>query len=269
MRKYFTLFLALSLCVSASAHKWPQKNTPYSLLSTIRTWGFIGDSLCSGEFESVDEEGVTHYNDMYEYSWGAYICRMCGVEGYCYSRGGQTARGWIADTTSVRGWGECRKSPKQGYIVALGGNEFYQKQPVGDPSTDINLDDYNENADTFAGNLAGIVQRLKSIQPRARIFLVTQPKSQKQRRKAINALNDVTRKVAAMFDNVYLIDLWKDSPVQDEKFNEVYWNGHMTSMGYLFTAQMISDAVDKIMRENYKEFKDVGFIGTDLYYKRK
>ena len=31
--------------------------------------GCIGDSLSSGEFESLDEAGNRGYHDMFEYSW--------------------------------------------------------------------------------------------------------------------------------------------------------------------------------------------------------
>lgn len=38
----------------------------------------IGDSLSSGEFESLDENGNKGYHDMFEYSWGQYIARDIG-----------------------------------------------------------------------------------------------------------------------------------------------------------------------------------------------
>ena len=36
----------------------------------FRTIACIGDSLSSGEFESLDEEGRKGYHDCFEYSWG-------------------------------------------------------------------------------------------------------------------------------------------------------------------------------------------------------
>ena len=39
--------------------------------SIFRTVAFVGDSLSSGEFETLDgATGVRHYYDMFEYSWG-------------------------------------------------------------------------------------------------------------------------------------------------------------------------------------------------------
>ena len=48
----------------------------------FKTIACVGDSLSSGEFESVDSEGVKHYHDMFEYSWGQVIGRTIGAKVY-------------------------------------------------------------------------------------------------------------------------------------------------------------------------------------------
>ena len=50
--------------------------------SIFRTIGCVGDSLASGEFESIDEDGKKHYHDFYEYSWGQFIARSTGSKVY-------------------------------------------------------------------------------------------------------------------------------------------------------------------------------------------
>ena len=40
----------------------------------------VGDSLSSGEFESRSADGSKGYHDMFEFSWGQFIARMCGSE---------------------------------------------------------------------------------------------------------------------------------------------------------------------------------------------
>lgn len=45
--------------------------------SIFRTIACIGDSLSSGEFESVNSIGDRIYHDFYEYSWGQFIGRSC------------------------------------------------------------------------------------------------------------------------------------------------------------------------------------------------
>lgn len=57
----------------------------------FRTVACIGDSLSSGEFEAAAEKGSS-YHDMYEYSWGQFMARMCGSRVFNMSRGGMTAK---------------------------------------------------------------------------------------------------------------------------------------------------------------------------------
>ena len=61
----------------------------------LRTIACIGDSLSSGEFESVDENGIRHYYDHYDYSWGQFLARATGTKVYNFSRGGMTAKEYM------------------------------------------------------------------------------------------------------------------------------------------------------------------------------
>ena len=71
---------------------------------------------------------------------------------------------------------------------------------------------------------------------------------------------------AEKFDNTYIIDLLKYAPTYDEKFKEnFYLLGHMNPMGYILTAKMVASYIDYIIRHNPNDFKEVGFIGTDLH----
>ena len=62
------------------------------LCAVFRTVGFVGDSLSSGEFEALTAEGVRSWHDMFEYSWGQFIARRCGLKAINFSRGGMTAK---------------------------------------------------------------------------------------------------------------------------------------------------------------------------------
>lgn len=244
------------------------RDTP-GLCAIFRTWGFIGDSLCSGEMESRDANGKRGYHDMYEYSWGQFLCRACGAEGENFSRGGQTAKGWIADD-SKRGWAYCKMNPKQAYIIAMGVNDFSRRHKnhleCGNLDTDVDLKDYNNNAPTYAGYMAGIVQRLQSIQPRAKIFVVTRPRENKDRND-YEEFNEVVRGLAQKFKNVYVIDLYKHAQAYDSDFRDRYYvGGHLNAMGYEYTARMFMTYIDWIIRNNYEDFKEVAFIGTKLHY---
>lgn len=242
------------------------KETP-GMTAIFRSWGFIGDSLCSGEMECY-APGADHvsYNDMYDYSWGMQLARLCGADGYCYSQGGQTAKGWI-ETENQRTWAEACHTPKQAYIIALGVNDFYAYEhgtlQMGDLATDVDMEDYSRNADTFAGQMAGIIQRVKSIQEEAKIFVATRPRGE-EGDFSYECFNDIIRSLADMFSNVYVIDLYRyacdydtEEFVQSNKLN-----GHLSAAGYLQTAYMFCTYIDWIIRHNPEDFKNVPLIGT-------
>ena len=235
------------------------------LTAIFRSWGFIGDSLCSGEMEysRQDDSSKPGYIDMYEYSWGQFICRACGAEEYNYSYGGQTAKGWI-ERPGPRTWEGARHTPRQAYIIALGCNDEHQNIEIGHIQTDVDTVDYVNNAPTYIGYMAGIIQRLQSIQPRAKIFVVTQPKVTGKER--LTLYNRVLRDLPSWFHNVYLIDLEKYAPVYDDAFKSRYYHGnHLNPQGYLLTANMFMTYIDWIMRKYSQEFLEVQFIGTDWH----
>nr|MCR4719613.1 hypothetical protein [Bacillota bacterium] len=76
----------------------------YSNTAIFRTIAFIGDSLSSGEFETVDSEGNKEYHDLYEYSWGQYIARKNGLKAYNFSRGGMTAKCYLESFAEENGF---------------------------------------------------------------------------------------------------------------------------------------------------------------------
>ena len=199
--------------------------------SIFRTIACIGDSLSSGEFESR-KDGNAGFHDMYEYSWGQYIARMCGSTVYNFSCGGMTAKVYCENFAENKGFWNP-KYASQAYIIALGVNEIWQNQELGSVN-DVDFSDYRNNKKNVAGYYAEIIQRLKQIQPRAKFFLMTMadegandPKvKEKQAHAAL--LYDFAEK----FDNTYVIDLLKYAPTNDEKFKEnFYLNGHMNPMG--------------------------------------
>lgn len=74
MKKFIISLLVGSLALGASAADTDEN--PIATVSQLpgyctifHQWGFIGDSLCSGEHESLDEQGHKGYHDYYDYSW--------------------------------------------------------------------------------------------------------------------------------------------------------------------------------------------------------
>lgn len=239
--------------------------TQYSHTSVFRTMAFIGDSLSSGEFESIDESGNRHYHDMYEYSWGQYIARKNGLTAYNFSRGGMTVKWYVESFAEERGFWDKDKAC-QAYVIALGVNDIYNlNMEIGDVE-DIDLTDYRNNQPTFIGYYAQIISRYKEISPDAKFFLVTfpninSPKREPQTQGMISKLY----KLAEVFDKSYVIDLYKYGPVHDDAFKErFYLHGHLSPSGYILTAQIIDSYIDYIVRHNPHDFKGVGFIGHRL-----
>lgn len=230
----------------------------------FRTIGCIGDSLSSGEFEWLDENGNCGSYGNYPYSWGQYLARDAGCTVYNFSRGGMTASEYLRQFAEEQGfWAEDKLC--QAYILALGVNDILnQHQPLGSVA-DIDRSDWTKNAPTFAGNYAAIIQRLKEKQPYARFFLVTMPDDEPSNpQKAAHAA--LLHELAVLFDRTFVIDLFAYAPHQTEEYKRRYYlSGHLNPAGYRLTAWMIESYIDWIIRRNPADFAGVGFIGTPDY----
>lgn len=239
----------------------------YSMTSVFRRIAFIGDSLSSGEFETRDEQGNAGYYDMFEYSWGQYIARKNGLTAYNFSRGGMTAEWYLNNFADENGLWDKSKAC-QAYVIALGVNDIYNSgQKIGSVD-DIDVNDYRNNKPTFAGYYGQIISRYKEISPDAKFFFVTFPKedSLQQEEKTIKT-TELIYNMAELFENAYVIDLYKYGPVYDEKFREeFYLYGHMAPMGYILTAKLIDSYIDYIIRHNADDFKNVPFINSGIKY---
>ena len=236
----------------------------YSNTSVFRTLAFIGDSLSSGEFESRGHEGAPGFHDYFEYSWGQYIARNCGLKAYNFSKGGMTAKDYIQKFADAnRFWRP--EVAAQGYVMALGVNDvFNYKQEMGTVA-DICKEDWRKNADTFAGWYGAIISRYKEIQPDAHFFLLNMPRGGGPMDETKGKFAQLIRDIAAYFDNCWCIDLFEYAPVYDAAFKEkFYLYGHMNASGYILTAQMVDSYIDYIVRHNPEAFRRVGFIGTEL-----
>ena len=240
----------------------------------FRTIACVGDSLSSGEFEAVDNEGRKSYHDMFDYSWGQYLARLAGCKAYNFSRGGMTASEYCISFAEANDFWNPDKAA-QAYIIALGVNDVLNcRQEIG-TTDDIDLDDWHNNAKTFAGYYGQIIQRYKEIQPKARFFLMTMPNDREREKNAaeVKQLGDahaeLLYKLAELFPFTYVIDLRKYAPVYDQNFRELFYlYGHLNPCGYVLTAKMVAAYIDYIIRHNMKDFIQTGFIGTPFYMDR-
>lgn len=243
----------------------------YSNTSIFRKIAFVGDSLSSGEFERVKEDGKKDFHDMYEYSWGQHIARRNGLTAYSFSKGGMTAKEYCESFAEEKGFWAKEKAC-QAYVIALGVNDIYNSEdPNVDIGTknDVDVKDYRNNKKNFIGYYAQIVSRYKEIVPDAKFFFVGPPREtifprpEHQTRGIMDALYGLCN----IFDNCYVIDLYAYGPLYDMRFYRHYWlHTHLNPMGYVLTAKLVDSYIDYIIRHNPEDFKNVGFIGTGIGY---
>ena len=256
------------LCIDENEKPLDRLVEGYSNTSIFRKIAFVGDSLSSGEFETLKPDGKKGYHDIYEYSWGQFIARRNGLTAYNFSKGGMRARQYMESFAEQKGFWNPELAC-QAYVIALGCNDFNHKVEVGSID-DIDKDDWRNNKPTFIGDMAAIVQRYKEISPDAKFFFVTMPASSdpvkvKERHEPQAA---ACYALAEYFENSYVIDLFKYLPVQDDDFKaKFYLHSHMNPMGYIFIAKVVDSYIDYIIRHNPDDFKHVGFINSGIEYK--
>ena len=238
----------------------------YSNTAIFRKIAFIGDSLSSGEFETVNEDGSHNYHDLYEYSWGQFIARKNGLTAYNFSRGGMTAKWYLGSFAEQNGFWDPEKAC-QAYVIALGVNDVYnQKMPIGEKE-DIQRTEFDEKT-PFISYYAEIVRRYKEISPDAKFFFVTVPKESHKDASISQKMVEAMYALAEHFENSYVIDLYENAPEFTNELRKTHFlYNHMTPAGYLYFANLVDSYIDYIVRTNPADFKHVGFIGTDIKYK--
>ena len=231
----------------------------------FRSIGIIGDSLSSGAMQIVNNEGINTYYDMYEYSWGQYMARKIGCRVENFSRGGMTSQCFCDSFGRESGAFYNREKACQCYIIALGVNDANSGLEIGS-AKDICMENCFSNKKTVAGYYGQIIQRIKSIQPDAKIFLVTVPKWEQDTYSPYiwhDKFREVICEMADMFKNTYVIDLRQHAVTYDAKFRDMFFmEGHMNPAGYLLVSKLIMSYMDYIIRHNFTEFKKVALIGT-------
>ena len=234
----------------------------------FRTIGCVGDSLSSGEFDSVQPDGTVLGRDLYEHSWGQYLARMCGSTVYNFSSGGMTAREYCETFAEKKGFW-APELACDAYIIALGVNDIINfDHPVGS-TAQLDLTDWRNNTGTFISYYGQIIQRLKEISPRAKFFLMTMPRDDMGEEKAKKTELQVqaVRELAKTYQNTYLLDFYRYAPVYDTVFRKQFnMGGHMNPCGYYLTSRMVASYIDFIIRHHMDEFREAAYIRTPYAY---
>ena len=237
--------------------------------SLIHQWAFIGDSLSSGEVYINNSTG-RQVIDAYEWSWGQAICRLCGTQGTNFSRGGFMASIWweayVNKADKEAGYHTGGTHEKftdrkfNAYTICLGANECNQSYNIGSID-DVDLSDYNNNRESFYGYYCKIIQYIREINPSAKIFLITIPALFHGKCESYG-VNTAIRTIANMFDNCFLVDLYKYLPKNSEIESKYTFWGHLTAAGYQWMGYVMANLFSYIIENNLASFKNVPFIGT-------
>ena len=245
-----------------------KKTKGHNLLAIFRRIGFIGDSMSSGEFEATGKDGNKTFHDYFEYSWGQYIARSCGLEALNFSCGGLSCHTFFDAYIKVNSpFIEEKKC--QAYFIALGINDFNHMDELYTKGfgtlKDVDFQNEDNNADSFVGQYVRIIQKLRKLEPKCRIFVVTAAKEVPEndvKRKYFNLLEKTLLELPRYFEFLYVIDIRKYGPRFNKKFAKKYFlGGHMSALGYKNFADMMIKYTDYLIESNPDEFAQVGFIG--------
>ena len=113
--------------------------------------------------------------------------------------------------------------------------------------------------------MGSIVCKLKTIEPNARIFVVTPQLRGDACDKDIRYIASELAKLCDMFDFTYLLDMTAHAPVYDAEMRKSFGLGlHPNPMGYYAYALMVANYIDYVIRSNPREFATIPFVGTSL-----
>lgn len=233
-----------------------EKEASMAIFQGIPSVGMIGDSLMSGAtYNHYDKENPLKDREGFE--WWRVLERESGAKYFDFAKGGLSTKSWldIYLGTATKPENKCCA-----YIIGLGVNDEYSLgiDYLGTPD-DIDINNPDNNKDTYYGNYAKIIQKLTSFNNRAKFFLLTEPRK-------INDLdskwNGAVRYIANLFSNCYTVDL-------QDLYNDIYLRGfindtkgpqaHYPSIAYCYMAKLIERAIGDTIIKNAKDFVDIQF----------
>lgn len=249
------------------ANKENKKSDIYDIafsneFASVRKFTVIGDSMASGYYKPT---GGAQRDRNIDYSWCQVLARMNGQTCQNASKSGITCETWWTDNDCKPNVTTSKKS--QVYVVGLGTNDYKDVTPTDAQKgsvADIDFNNYNNNANSFYGNYAKILQYVHEVNPLAQIICLTIPLP----RAETPWKEDAIREICALpeFANyVSLCDLVKDfrDVVDSDLLAEHRLNGHFSPAGYANSAKALHFALSKTMRANKLKFETIPQIPYD------
>lgn len=229
-----------------------------SAFGTFAKFGVIGDSLSVGYMG--DSSGTAHGRNIY-YSWGQVLARRYGNKCLNFGFSGATTETWYTNEKHGKVELVQEQNKCQAYVVGLGVNDTVTESNVGN-ANDINLSDYTQNANTFYGNYAKVLQTIMETAPTAYIFVFTIPKTKGTNRFSEiknNAIKGVVAKLAS--DRVFVIETNEYSELFNlDVITDNSYSSHYTAIGYANIATINAIMLSDCMNSNADKLKDIAFI---------
>ena len=220
-------------------------------------FGVIGDSLSTGHMTDPTDSDKQNSRNL-RFSWGQILARKNGQVCLNFGFSGATATTWFTNSTYAPATKlAMEENICQCYIIGMGANS--DAGGLGSIE-DIDWDNGDNNASTYYGQYARIIQLIRKTAPKAVIFCLTlpYPRESSSKNAAIKAICSDSH----VSDHTFVIDLVQYNDIlkkyivgEDEgsspaTYNKYYYNWHFTAAGYALCARLTEYAISKVMDEN-------------------
>ena len=206
--------------------------------------GALGDSFTSGAV--LKEDGET-WVGMRNQSYVATMCKRAGTNWTNYGVGGTSTRTYIN-----QGYLQAvlNDDPQNMYFICFGLNDVSKIGPsyLGTIS-DINDNDYTQNADTFYGNYGRIIQSLEEHAPKSKLTLIIFPKRGSQYTDFIEAIKNIANHFSIPY-----IDPFDDDYFISDLYNNTFSSGHPTAVSYVGMGIAYERLFSKCVENNISYF---------------
>lgn len=209
-------------------------------ISMFENIGVIGDSYSSGGMV-INGEIVVKYG----LSFPQVLKRQTGVDFVNYSFAGATCKTWLTNTSY--GLSKLKsETKKQLYCICLGINDAdgQETQPTG--TIDDIKENYNENPNTFFGNMGKIISELQEYSPKSKILIFGIPKKQSQYVDYSVHIKQIANKF-----NLPYVDSMSNSFISSDDFQNNMSGGHPLAVGYSKMAVAIKELIEKALLNSY------------------
>ena len=214
-------------------------------IGMFRKVGVIGDSYASGQIFNAQGSSLGTF---YNLSWLQCMARRNGFEGINFSEGGLSTKTWL---TSSKGLNLLESSEAQQlYILCLGINDRYQStlglSYLGSES-DVHVGNPELNADSFYGNYARIIEKVKSKAPDAIVLIANiAGDSDKDPENKFNSAIDYLSKLYKLD----LLDIHDDNYFKSAYYTLNMRGGHPTAPSYSAMSVAYQRLIENDMYDN-------------------